>query len=300
MVFIGAEENDNIKKYVVYKHTAPNGKIYIGITGQTTAKRWIRGKGYRKNKHFFSAIEKYGWDNFTHEILLYDLTKEEAETEEKRLIAELKSNDPKYGYNQSTGGESGAAGVKRNAETRAKMSKAKKGTKQSPETIKRRLETQFAKRQNGGKSYALEEILEHLDDIEKWAREGATEKQMARCFGISRQTFSKYKNDNIDIFNAIKKGRTELVEKLKGTLIKKAEGFQYTEGKTIEELDPNTGRLIVTRKETYTRTALPDVAALNLLLKNYDRENWANDPQLLELKKEELEIQKKKAEDAAW
>ena len=34
------------------------------------------------------------------------------------------------------------------------------------------------------------------------------------------------------------------------------------------------------------------LAALNLALKNYDKENWANDPQLLELKREELRIQK--------
>lgn len=32
--------------WVVYKHTFPNGKVYIGITGQEPYKRWKYGNGY--------------------------------------------------------------------------------------------------------------------------------------------------------------------------------------------------------------------------------------------------------------
>ena len=139
-------------------------------------------------------------------------------------------------------------------------------------------------------SYALEEILNRLDEIEAMARNGATEQQIAKCFGITRQTFYKYKNQNTDIFNAIKKGRVSLVEDLKGTLIKKAKGFSYTEKKLIKE----NGKVV--REEIYTRSSLPDVAALNLLLKNYDKENWSNDPQVLELRKKELELKERQIE----
>ena len=41
---------------------------------------------------------------------------------------------------------------------------------------------------------------------------------------------------------------------------------------------------------------LPDVAAINLCLKNYDKENWSENPQNLELKKQELELKKTIAE----
>ena len=41
----------------------------------------------------------------------------------------------------------------------------------------------------------------------------------------------------------------------------------------------------------------PDVAALNLALKNYDKDNWANDPQMLEIRKRELKIMEHKAEN---
>lgn len=33
--------------YSVYKYTAPNGKVYIGITGKDPEKRWLNGRGYR-------------------------------------------------------------------------------------------------------------------------------------------------------------------------------------------------------------------------------------------------------------
>ena len=140
------------------------------------------------------------------------------------------------------------------------------------------------------KSYALEEILNRLDEVEALAKNGATEQQIAKTFGITRQTFYKYKNENVDIFNAIKKGRMSLVDDLKGTLIRKAKGFSYTEKKLIKENG------VVVREEIYTKSSLPDVAALNLLLKNYDKENWSNDPQLLELRKKEIELKERQVE----
>ena len=149
-------------------------------------------------------------------------------------------------------------------------------------------------KKRGRKPYALTEILEHLEEIERMARDGATETQIAKCFGITQQTFRKYKNENILIFTAIKKGRTDLVQDLRGTLVKKAKGFQYEERKVIKENG------VVVREEIYTRSSLPDVAALNLLLKNYDAENWANDPQVLKLREKELELREKQVDANIW
>ena len=66
-------------KCCVYKHTSPSGKVYIGITKQKPEKRWGNGKNYAQNEYFFAAILKYGWGNFTHEIIADGLTREEAE-----------------------------------------------------------------------------------------------------------------------------------------------------------------------------------------------------------------------------
>nr|DAX47865.1 MAG TPA: intron associated endonuclease [Bacteriophage sp.] len=46
--------------FIVYKHTSPSNKVYIGITKLNLIKRWQGGKGYINNTYFFRAILKYG------------------------------------------------------------------------------------------------------------------------------------------------------------------------------------------------------------------------------------------------
>ena len=109
--------------YVVYVHTFPNGKRYVGITCQDIQRRWRGGRGY-EGQPVFDAILKYGWDNIRHEIIATDLTKEEAEDIEIRLIKEYHSLSHENGYNIETGGNS----TKRlSEETKKKISEKKKG-----------------------------------------------------------------------------------------------------------------------------------------------------------------------------
>ena len=91
------------KKYYVYKHTSPSNKVYIGIT-INPKKRWNKSH-YKYNEHFNNAINKYGWNNFKHEILFSNLTIEEAKQKEVELIAYYDSANPSKGYNISLGGD---------------------------------------------------------------------------------------------------------------------------------------------------------------------------------------------------
>lgn len=92
--------------YKVYKHTnLINGKVYIGITKQDLKRRWQNGKGYVDNEYFYYSIIKHGWNNFKHELLFDNLSKEEAQKKEIELISFYKSNDRRFGYNISGGGE---------------------------------------------------------------------------------------------------------------------------------------------------------------------------------------------------
>lgn len=90
------------KNYCVYEHIFPNGKKYIGISCDAE-KRWRNGKGYETQPKIARAINKYGWENVTHNIIIDGISKEQAETLERYLIAELKTID--HGYNTSTGGD---------------------------------------------------------------------------------------------------------------------------------------------------------------------------------------------------
>ena len=93
------------RKYTVYKHTNKiNSKSYIGITKQSNyKKRWGYGSGYIKQLKFYNAIKKYGWDNFTHEIVYKELSLEEACKLEKELI--ILYDAINNGYNINAGGE---------------------------------------------------------------------------------------------------------------------------------------------------------------------------------------------------
>lgn len=120
------------KLWCVYKHTnKTNGKVYIGITSKSPNIRWANGVGYQQNRHFWNAIQKYGWNGFDHEVLLTGLSREEACAKEIELIAEYGSLEP-GGYNQTVGGE-GANGWKMTEEQKAKISAKKLGKKRPPE-----------------------------------------------------------------------------------------------------------------------------------------------------------------------
>lgn len=90
----------NKNTYCVYKHTNRyNNKIYIGITGQPTSRRWKDGFGYSSHKDFFRDIVLYGWINFDHEILYENLSYTVAKLIEGSLIKELDLMNPEKGYN---------------------------------------------------------------------------------------------------------------------------------------------------------------------------------------------------------
>lgn len=130
----------NERIYKVYKHTLPmsvsgkeNDMVYIGITCQEKAcYRWGRnGIKYKNSIYFYHAIQKYGWDNFLHEVLFDGLTKEEANQKEIELISEYDSTNQNKGYNIELGGNGQG---KHSLETRMKISQAKKGFKYSEES----------------------------------------------------------------------------------------------------------------------------------------------------------------------
>ena len=119
--------------WIVYKHTSPNNKTYIGVTCKKPEQRWQRGNGYKGNKYFYNAIQKYGWDNFTHEILFTNLEEHQAGLMEMSLIRYYRSTNPDFGYNVLTGGDIKVGennpfyGKQHSSETRKRMSESKKG-----------------------------------------------------------------------------------------------------------------------------------------------------------------------------
>ena len=97
------DEEQGKGNYIVYKHTSPSNKSYIGITGRDPEIRWKKGWGYSEQPKFFNAIKKYGWENFTHEILEEGLSLKKAWAREKYYISKFDSFG--NGYNADEGGQ---------------------------------------------------------------------------------------------------------------------------------------------------------------------------------------------------
>lgn len=135
--------------YIVYKHTSPSNKVYIGITKQKACNRWRSGWGYIHNMFFSTAINKYGWSNFKHEILYENLSKEEAIQLEIQLIAEYNSTNHKYGYNITKGGDlRGPVSEltrKRLSDSHKNIYPSKENLRKRSESMKKYLQTPEAK-----------------------------------------------------------------------------------------------------------------------------------------------------------
>ena len=133
-----SKEEKNVKNlnnnYTVYCHISPNNKYYIGITQQTTKKRWqSNGVGYKNSQYFWRAIQKYGWDNFKHIILFENLNEFIAKETEKYLINKYKTSNSDFGYNISLGGD-GTYGYHHSEETKEKLRISSSKSKHSEET----------------------------------------------------------------------------------------------------------------------------------------------------------------------
>ena len=98
--------------WTIYKITNTiNGKSYIGQTCQKVEDRWNEHKRGKtsKNSPLKRAIKKYGWDNFTKEVIETVETLEEALDREIYWIDYYKTcilvHGKNCGYNLSRGGE---------------------------------------------------------------------------------------------------------------------------------------------------------------------------------------------------
>ena len=115
-----------VRRYSVYMHEFPNGKVYVGMTSRKPCERWSGGHGYKGQPQIWRAIVEFGWKNIRHRIIETGLTKSEAEELERVLIKIHRANDPAHGYNIGNGGISGEIF---SDSTRLKMKEARTGEK---------------------------------------------------------------------------------------------------------------------------------------------------------------------------
>lgn len=172
------------KPLSLYVHIAPNKKLYIGITQDIKARFRKDGEGYKGNRHLWKAIQKYGWNNFQHIVLLENLPMGVACECEKFLIAKYKSNNALFGYNLAEGGQYNSGfHFYHTEETKAKISKASKGHIISDE-------------QKLKISSARKGIFHHTEETKQRLRQVALNMSREQKEQISRTVKSRWKDGN--------------------------------------------------------------------------------------------------------
>lgn len=133
--------------------------------------------------------------------------------------------------------------------------------------------------------FALKEVVRHVAKgkyekwlepdglllLEGWAREGLTDEQLAKNMGISARTLYTWKNNHLQIMQALKKGKDVADFEVENALFKRAIGYRYTEVTT--EYDGET----VKTKETI-KEVVPDTTAQIFWLKNRKPNKWRDKP----------------------
>ena len=100
--------------------------------------------------------------------------------------------------------------------------------------------------------------------LEGWAKNGLTDEQIAKNIGINRTTLYDWKKKEVNIANALKKGKEVVDFEVENALLKRALGYEYE-----EEIYENG---ILTKK--VKKHVAPDTTAQIFWLKNRKPNNW--------------------------
>lgn len=197
-----------MEEYFVYQHINKlNGKRYIGITKQMPESRWgLSGVNYKNScPAFWNAIKKYGWDNFSHQIVQEGLSKDAACEMEIQLISTYKTQDRRYGYNILEGGSTPSIPE----ETRKKMSAAMKGNKNGSghkcsEETKEKIRSALV-----GKPFT-EEHKERLSRAKKGVSHCSPSPETRKKIANSHAKFQVYCQENAVIYESIQECARQL------------------------------------------------------------------------------------------
>jgi len=221
------------RKWVIYKITNPNGRVYIGKSSNYTQRlRQYKCIQLKKQNLITRSLIKYGIDSHAFEVIdSFVNTGEYSEDKEMFWIRTYMSNYCKYpgvkGMNMTDGGE-GATGVIRSQESRDKARDRKLGVPNSEHQKLVASKTQRGNTWANGITMSIEEresrrgkttgrkdseevrlkktesnillrgkCITVYDSILNQSMEFKTQKQAANFIGMSRDTLSSILNNKV-------------------------------------------------------------------------------------------------------
>lgn len=186
-----------MNEYLIYKHTSPSGKSYIGQTKNLDRRNTYHKSSRSRCVNFYNAIKKYGWESFVTEILADHLTIDEANILEQRYIVNYNTLAPN-GYNLTTGGNNKVVSDitrQRLADARSRESDEVKHRRREQMKKFREMETEESRLSRQEKSRVAKQTVEYSEEFRNHIRNIRT--------GIQRTDDTKQKISQ----NSARKGK---------------------------------------------------------------------------------------------
>jgi len=114
---------------------------------------------------------------------------------------------------------------------------------------------------------------EYVVQAEKLCSLGATDEQLADFFGVSIRALHGWKNAHPEFLHALKSGKEETDNRVVRSLLERATGYSHPD----THISNYQGEITIT---PITKRYPPDTTACIFWLKNRDRENWRDKPEV--------------------
>ncbi len=150
----------------------------------------------------------------------------------------------------------------------------------------------------GAKSQYWSHVKPRFKEIEAWLKGGLDEKDIFANLGIGKTSWENYKNNSPELRELIKKGRETPIKVVANSLYKNATGFYYYIDKEVKVKNSDgSERIEIIELKKFKP---PETTACIFYLKNKDKKNWGDNPQMIDLRREELEWRKEQAAFNDW
>ena len=183
--------------FLIYRYTAPDGRVYIGCTARTLeARAGDNGIRYKDATKFWKAIQEFGWENFKVDILETTEDAVEATRLEDEYILKYQALDGRYGFNSI---KSGGA---KTTETRRKQSETMKQILNDPNSYFRSEERYLKQSAAIKESHNRPEVREKLSKAGKKAHQDNPVFQSESYKSQISDTMKKHWADKTSVFNS--------------------------------------------------------------------------------------------------
>ena len=154
------------------------------------------------------------------------------------------------------------------------------------------------KNPGGRRNKYFSHVEPRFAEAELWLRDGLSEAQIYKNLGVGKTSWERYKKDYPELAELLKKGRETQVEEVENSLFKLATGFYYYVDEAVKvKLGNGVEEVKVVRLQKFKS---PETGAVAFFLKNKAKDRYSDNPQMVDIKREELDLRREQAQFSNW